>query len=1133
MKGLLQAIVWDNKSDQNDLKRIEKQISDEVRKMNVQVEKMNKRSEELQENIKTSSKKQDEDLQSHSNKMAFQAMENKFLKKEEMKTLENNLLGNVSKIEKRMSTIETTGKEASSRVTDLERKHSESNEKLVNLSNLKTKFDTFLRESKTESEQVNEQLSRVKKEVSALEEKQKELKREEIKKGENVSSQNFENKTKESLAKIEEKMTGLERSKRDTESKVTDLTKKMSSLNGLASQTELAAITSKLERKAEITDLKSLDLTSTEETKKRKDEIQKIVEQQKALENKFDHLKTESSSPSLQKVESVEENVGRLENRVAVIETFKKKAESNLEDLLKLPGDVEKVKSVKVEKSDLEKLDRFTRDQVEKMKKDIQFSLDRNDEMNQKISSFSQNNDGKSSKDITNKLSDQEDSLKRSLDRIDELQNKINRTSSDVQSLTSKSSVWDAKVDSDETDKLKIKLTGDIEKLNDKLREVDERFATLKTDIEVRSKHSDSTEQNKLTENLNSLKTELKNNISSLTERCSSLQTKTDKLENFVGKVDKKTEQLDSCVTKPELVNVDKMVKDELKKINSSLEYVLNRSDELSSKANDSASKSFESDISETISKINSKTAEIEKKQEEFKKKSDVWEAKADKTELNKMKTDIMSECEKIGDQLASLKLESDSINLAVKSLTSPKEESDKDETISKSVEAKLTSNLAQLENKIAIHEASRKEITNKLSDLSQKQQKINEEFGCISELKAKFNCKSEVWDAKADIKNVDNLIQVQVKKLEKDHEFVLNKADNIDCDVRNLKEKLSAFENISSYEGKIDKIEEQVKAVEVFQKETNGSLSSEVNALREKLNAGDRLESIKVDLNSVKETLATVDIKHINEKIKTIDKIDVLSRDVQNLSDKMKSEAQPVNSKLRSLEEKVEGLNLLQLEEEVRSLALTSKDMKTQVSAEINSLLSREILKVNEKISSLDTKQRDQDSVMSNKDKDSMESSLKALEDEVKSDRETLGDIENKLNSIDVMNLLTKGELNSYLRKEEADSFVRKDEHGADVKQIKSLLTDQISEVKKTVESSSSRSEDAELKKHFISKADFTVLDINHSKLSELVEHIQGEMVTYQNDANSQLEQLEADMNNVKTLVETAKNDSKHSGNI
>ena len=56
---------------------------------------------------------------------------------------------------------------------------------------------------------------------------------------------------------------------------------------------------------------------------------------------------------------------------------------------------------------------------------------------------------------------------------------------------------------------------------------------------------------------------------------------------------------------------------------------------------------------------------------------------------------------------------------------------------------------------------------------------------------------------------------------------------------------------------------------------------------------------------------------------------------------------------------------------------------------------------------------------------------------------------------------------------------------------------------------------------------------DINFSKLSELVEHIQGEMATFQNDANSQLEHLETDINKVKTLAETASKDSSHSGKI
>ena len=59
--------------------------------------------------------------------MAFQAMENKFLKKEDLKTVENNMTGHVSKIEKRMSSIEATGKETNLRVGELEKKNTENN----------------------------------------------------------------------------------------------------------------------------------------------------------------------------------------------------------------------------------------------------------------------------------------------------------------------------------------------------------------------------------------------------------------------------------------------------------------------------------------------------------------------------------------------------------------------------------------------------------------------------------------------------------------------------------------------------------------------------------------------------------------------------------------------------------------------------------------------------------------------------------------------------------------------------------------------------------------------------------------------------------------------------------------------
>merc|ERR1712183_953773 len=158
--------------------------------------------------------------------------------------------------ENRISSVESFGKETNGKITELKRKHSEGNEKLVNLSNIKTKFESFLRDQKTESENVNQEFSKVKKELSNLQEKQKDFSNEKDQKEANNLNQNFENNTKESFTKIEKKISGLEKSNKDTESKVMDL-KKVNNSDKFASKDEIASINTKLDRKAEVTDIKS------------------------------------------------------------------------------------------------------------------------------------------------------------------------------------------------------------------------------------------------------------------------------------------------------------------------------------------------------------------------------------------------------------------------------------------------------------------------------------------------------------------------------------------------------------------------------------------------------------------------------------------------------------------------------------------------------------------------------------------------------------------------------------------------------------------------------------------------------------------------------------------------------------
>ena len=59
-----------------------------------------------------------------------------------------------------------------------------------------------------------------------------------------------------------------------------------------------------------------------------------------------------------------------------------------------------------------------------------------------------------------------------------------------------------------------------------------------------------------------------------------------------------------------------------------------------------------------------------------------------------------------------------------------------------------------------------------------------------------------------------------------------------------------------------------------------------------------------------------------------------------------------------------------------------------------------------------------------------------------------------------------------------------------------------------------------------------FLTIDINFSKLSELVEHIQEMMVRNQQESSSQIEQFETNISNFKSKLENISSVSKSSGN-
>merc|ERR1711997_1013216 len=123
----------------------------------------------------------------------------------------------------------------------------------------------------------------------------------------------------------------MEKSNKDTE--VMDL-KKLNNSDKFASKDEISSVISKLDRKAEITDLKSLDLNVNEEAKKRKDDANKMIEKLKLVETNLENLKKTGDDTSMKNIENLKDNMGKIENKIAIMETFKKSSESKFEDLM-------------------------------------------------------------------------------------------------------------------------------------------------------------------------------------------------------------------------------------------------------------------------------------------------------------------------------------------------------------------------------------------------------------------------------------------------------------------------------------------------------------------------------------------------------------------------------------------------------------------------------------------------------------------------------------------------------------------------------------------------------------------------------------------------------------------------------
>merc|ERR1712106_776985 len=239
---------------------------------------------------------------------------------------------------------------------------------------------------------------------------------------------------------------------------------------------------------------------------------------------------------------------------------------------------------------------------------------------------------------------------------------------------------------------------------------------------------------------------------------------------------------------------VDTYISDEVKKFRKEIDYILEKNDEIAANLKNASQNENQEAVSKNLEhKLTGKIADVENKiailkvpkkeivtkvsefptklekisgdildllelKSNFDSKVNVWDNKADPTEVKKLDLLVNEEVKKIRTDLNS------------------KSKTENQDVISKNLENKLTTNIAQVENKMSIFENSRQEVAKKLSELSSKLEKVDNDFVNLSGMKSTFDSKVDTWNSKADpeeVKKLDKFVKEEVEKMKKDIECI------------------------------------------------------------------------------------------------------------------------------------------------------------------------------------------------------------------------------------------------------------------------------------------------------------------------------------------------------------------------
>jgi len=804
----------------------------------------------------------------------------------------------------------------------------------------------------------------------------------------------------------------------------------------------------------------------------------------------------------------------------------------------------------KTSNEDFKGLDAFIRDEISKTKKDIEYVLERCDNLQNQISSNNERINLSSSESTDNKIRDLESKFQGTLSKLEEIISSYSSFPSSIETLSEARTVLMERLSTLESSLTSLKregcdTLGKVENIKRDLESNINEFRITRDENKTLGCISSDTEEN--------LKTDIRKLENSSKDTLKIVTEKTSLIEKTVKTITEEFSKLEAQISnagwakKSILQDLDDYCKREIKSLKSNVELTLNRIDEFKSYGENIIKSQMESQnkgkeeetdgrLEKDIQSCSKEISHLSRKYDELLAiKNKLQTDKCDNSEVILFRNDISLKLENLEKNIETLKQETsehkqgiDSLNEITKKLSSlGVKQTDSSETVSQSLETRVTAGMAQIENKMAIFESSRKEMKTKLTDLTSKQQKLNEEYGGISEIKEKLKSKSEIWDNKLDLKSVEQLLKTEIDTLKKN-----STDETLKSDLETL--KLNVTQCNSKNSEKLETISSQCKLLE--------------NGLKEAQKASEKVLEISRKITNL-ENQFTNDLKSIKDS--SLNETYVTKQDIQYFSNELKTLAD--NDKSNDLKNHLDILEnkYKEVMEEINKLKSMSHDVKSSMINTFKDQITSDISKINDKVAN--------GCVSNNKDRENLESSLKKLEDSMNIEKEKLGNMESKLNCIDIKdilkkediskfinsfnyltvtdcssfvkkedlsNVIKKDDVSDFVKKSEVTDFAKKSEVGSDVKQLKTFINEELSKLKK-IEDKSSKEDISEtidsFRAKFISQEEFTKMDINYSKLSELVDHLQSELVRQHQDSSSHAEQIEKSLNTMKIKLENS----------